>query len=315
MKTGIVGVGAVGSAAAYAMVLQRTVGELVLVDHNTKLAVAQAHDITDATPFTNTAIVRAGDYAELAGADVVVICAGVAQKPGDTRLDLLKRNAEVFAAIIPAILKAAPNTILLIATNPVDVMTDIAFRISGLPAARVIGSGTILDSARFRSLLSQHLGVAAKSVHAYVLGEHGDSEVLWWSGATLGGVSIIDAAAQLGKSLGDKEQAVIDESVRRAAYHIIDGKGATWFGIGAGLSRLVQAIGRDENLLLSVSSRLPEVEGIKDVTLSVPCIVGGRGMISTLTPKLDEKERTALRRSAEILKTAAESVGVYSHSK
>jgi L-lactate dehydrogenase len=308
MKVGIVGAGAVGANAAYAMVLQGAADEVVLVDRNTALAAAQAQDLLHATPFAYSTRVRVGDAADLEGADVVVLAAGSAQRPGDTRLDLLSRNAAVFAAIIPAVLAAAPGAILLVATNPVDVMTDIALRLSGLPEGRVFGTGTLLDSARFRALLGEHLGLAAQSVHSHVLGEHGDSEVLWWSGASAGGISIDDAAAELGKCLDDGVRKSIDEAVRRAADRIIAGKGATWFGIGAGIARIVQAIRKDENLLLSVSAHTARIEGVTDVTLSLPRVVGAGGIGGTLMPSLNASERALLHKSAEILKTAIESI-------
>jgi len=308
MKVGIVGTGMVGSSAAFAMVLRGAASEVVLVDHNPALAKAQAQDILHATPFAYPVRVTAGDYTDLEGAGAVVLAAGVAQKPGETRLQLLERNAEVFAAIIPEVLKAAPEAILLVATNPVDVMTDIAARICKLPAGRVMGSGTILDSARFRALLGEHLGISPKSVHAYVLGEHGDSELLWWSGATAGSVSVQDTAEQLGCPLNEAARANIDDGVRRAAYHIIAGKGATWFGIGGGLSRIVQAIASDENVLLSVSAPTALVEGVENVTLSLPRIVGAKGCQGLLEPSLDAGEKAALKRSAEILKEATDSV-------
>ena len=308
MKVGVVGAGAVGSTAAYAMVLQGTADEIVLTDLNEKLAAAQAQDILHATPFAHSNFVRAGGYDALEGADVVILAAGVAQRPNENRLSLLERNAAVFAAIIPAVLAAAPDAVLLVASNPVDVMTDIAARISRLPNGRVFGSGTILDTARFRSLLGRHLGVSSRSVHAYVVGEHGDSEVLWWSGATVGGLSVTDVATQLDRPLNDIARARIDEDVRRAADRIIAGKGATWFGIGAGLSRIVQAIRSDENAPLSVSARAENVEGVDAVTLSLPRIVGAGGIRGALLPHFDSAERAALRDSARILKQAAESV-------
>jgi L-lactate dehydrogenase len=292
------------------MVLQGTADEIVLTDLNEKLASAQAQDILHATPLAHSNYVRAGGYDELKGADVVILSAGVAQRPGENRLGLLDRNAAVFAKIIPAALNAAPDAILLIASNPVDIMTDIAQRISGLPEGRVFGSGTILDTSRFRSLLGEYLGVSSRSVHAYVVGEHGDSEVLWWSGATVGSLKVIDVGAQLGRPLNDAERARIDEDVRRAADRIIAGKGATWFGIGAGLSRIVQAIGRDENALFSVSARAENIEGVDNVTLSLPRIVGARGIRGVLLPHFDSQERAALQKSARILKEAAESVKV-----
>ena len=308
MKVGIVGAGAVGSTAAYAMVLQGAATEIVLVDLDSKLAVAQAQDILHATPFAHSPRVRAGGYDDLEDAGVVVLAAGAAQRPGDTRLDLLSRNAAVFARIIPAVLAVAPRAILLVASNPVDVMTDVAARLSGLPWGRVLGSGTILDSARFRALLAEHLGLSPKSVHAYVLGEHGDSEVLWWSGATAGGIAIDRVADQAGRPLDAEARAQIDEAVRRAAYRIIDGKGATWFGIGAGLSRIVRAIRDDERALLSVSAPTAAVAGVAGVTLSLPRGVGAAGLLDTLDPDLTPAESEALARSAAVLAEAAESL-------
>jgi L-lactate dehydrogenase len=310
MKVGIVGAGMVGSCAAFAMVMRGVASEIVLIDRNEKLAVAQAQDILHGTPFAAPTRIWAGSYADLAGADVVILSAGVSQEPGESRLHLLERNAKVFGAIIPSVLAHAPQTLLLVTSNPVDVMTDIARRISGLPSNRVIGSGTVLDTARFRALLGEHVGVSPKSVHAYVLGEHGDSEVLWWSGANVGNVAVHSMAEQLNRPIDAAARERIEEAVRRAAYHIIDGKGATWFGIGSGLARIVQAIATDEKTLLSISAAMDICEGISDVTLSVPRIVGAGGAGACLVPKLDQDERVALQRSAEILKEAADSVHI-----
>jgi L-lactate dehydrogenase len=308
MKVGIVGAGMVGSAAGYALALLGTVREVVLVDRDAALALAQAQDIAHAVPFASATQVGAGGYDRLDGADVVILAAGVSQKPGETRLELLGRNAEVFRAIVGEVLRVAPDAILLVATNPVDIMTDVATRLSGLPPERVIGSGTILDTARFRSLLGVHLGIAPQSVHAYVLGEHGDSEVLAWSAARAGSVPIRAFAAQVGAALTDEVVARIDDGVRNAAYTIIEGKGATWYGIGAGLARIVRAILRDEQAVLSVSILTPEVEGVRDVALSVPRVVGRAGVTAALFPELDRAEHEALRRSAELLKATADAL-------
>lgn len=310
MKVGIVGAGAVGSTAAYAMVLQGAATEIVLVDRNEALAVAQARDILHATPFSYSPRVRAGSYDDLDGAGVVVLAAGAAQRPGDSRLDLLARNAAVFAAILPPVLRAAPEAVILVASNPVDVMTHVAARLSRLPAGRVLGSGTILDSARFRALLAEHLGVSPQSVHAYVLGEHGESEVLWWSGASVGGVAIESFARQSGRPLDRSARQEIEDGVRHAAARIIEGKGATWFGIGAGLSRIVRAVDKNERLLLSVSAPTPSVLGIDDMALSLPRTVGAAGIIDTFTPDLAPDEAAALIRSAQIMKAAADGLGV-----
>lgn len=301
MKIGIVGTGMVGSAAAYAMALLGVGTDIVLVDANHALALAQAQDIAHATPFATTVAIRAGNYHDLAGAAVAIIAAGVNQKPGEDRLALLERNVEVFRTVIGGVMQAAPEAILLIATNPVDIMTYAARQISGLPPERVIGSGTILDTARLRSLLGDHLDIAPSSVHAYVLGEHGDSEVAVWSSAMAGSVPIISFARQIGRPLDAALRAEIAEKVRSAAYTIIDGKGATWYGIGAGLARVTRSIIDDERALFSVSQVSAEVEGVRDVALSLPRIVGREGIIATLMPDLDEAERAALKRSAEVI--------------
>jgi L-lactate dehydrogenase len=301
MKIGIVGTGMVGSASAYAMALMGVGTQIVLVDHNAALARAQAQDIAHATPFATTVAIRAGEYADLDGAAVVIIAAGVSQKPGESRLALLERNVEVFKAVIGGVMTAAPEAILLIATNPLDVMTFAAQRISGLPPERVIGSGTILDTARLRSLLGDHLGIAPNSVHAYVLGEHGDSEVPVWSSAMAGSVPIVSFAEQIGRPLDETTRRQIADQVRGAAYTIIEGKGATWYGIGAGLSRIVSSITDDERTVLSVSQVTEDVEGVSDVALSLPRIIGRDGVVATLMPELDTSERTALKRSAEVI--------------
>lgn len=308
MKVGVVGAGAVGSTAAFAMVMEGAANEIVLVDGNATLALAQAHDIAHAVPFAHATLVRHGDFAELAGAGIVVLAAGVGQKPGETRLQLLERNARVFADIIPKALAAAPDAILLVATNPVDVMTQVATRISGLPRARVIGSGTILDTARFRALLGARLGVTPKSVHAAVVGEHGDSEVLLWSGAMAAGLPVDAFAAQTGRPLTDADRAAVDDGVRRAAYRIIEGKGHTAFGIGGGIARLVTAIGGDERAVYTCSILNDTVAGVPDVALSLPRVLGAGGVLATVMPELSPDEAAALKRSAEILKEAADSV-------
>lgn len=310
MKVGIVGAGMVGSAAGFALALAGTVSRIVLVDKNTAMARAQAEDIAHAVPFASATIVEHGDYAALNGAGVVIIAAGVSQKPGETRLQLLGRNAAVFREVTGQVLAHAPDAILLVASNPVDIMTDIAQRITGLPPARVIGSGTILDTARFRWLVGRHLGIAPASVHGYVLGEHGDSEVLAWSNARAGSVPLASFAAQVGAPITRDVRARIDHNVRNAAYTIIEGKGATWYGIGGGLARIVAAIMDDEQSILSVSIKTDEVLGIGPVTLSLPRVVGRNGVTATLMPDLDPTEQQALQRSAGLLAELAQSVAL-----
>jgi L-lactate dehydrogenase len=311
MKVAVVGAGQVGAAAAYAMALRGSAPELALVDKDAALAEAVADDVLHATPFGGTVRIAGGglDAAGglLAGAGVVALTAGAAQKPGETRLDLLQRNAAVFRDLVPRVLAAAPGAVLLVATNPVDVMTREAARLAaaaGVPSARVVGSGTVLDTARFRALLGDHLGVSPQSVHAYVLGEHGDSEVLAWSGARVAGVPLTAFAGDDACRVDDAVRARVDDGVRRAAYRIIAGRGATSYGIGAGLARLAEAVRGDERAAFTVSCVADDVEGVPDVALSLPRVLGARGVVRTLAPELDAAERAALRRSAEVLAEA-----------
>jgi L-lactate dehydrogenase len=304
MKVGIVGCGFVGSTAAYTMALRGAATELVLIDLNEKLALAQAEDILHATPFAQSVQVISGGYSDLKGARAVVLACGVGQRPGETRLELLERNFQVFKSVVPQVVEHAPEAILLTASNPVDVINQIVTRISGLPAARVIGSGTILDTARFRALLGEHLGVAPQSVHAYVLGEHGDSEVLVWSSANVGGLPLMDFAAQVGRPISPEVQAKTEDGVRRAAYRIIEGKQATYFGIGAGLARIVDAVRDNERAVLTLSMVSADIEGLEGVSLSLPRVVGARGIEETLRPALSSEEEEGLRKCAMILRRA-----------
>ena len=309
MKIGIVGCGMVGSTSAYALVMSGVGREIVLVDLNCKRAEAEANDIYHAVPFAHPLTVRAGDYPDLAGAQVVVIAGGVAQKPGETRLQLLQRNAEVFRQIVPAVLRHAPEAVLLVVSNPVDIMTHLAADFAaefGVPHTRVIGSGTTLDTARFRTLLGRHFGVDPHHVHAYVLGEHGDSEVLAWSQVTIAGLNLDEFAKVIGKSLSDADRQQVDEQVRRAAYHIIAGKGATYYGIGSAVARIVDVLLHDQRAILTICSRITGVPDCEGVTLALPHLVGGGGALATIPLPLDTDEREALRRSAGLLRDAIE---------
>lgn len=308
MKVGIVGAGLVGATAGYAIGLMKAAREVVLVDKNEALAEAQAADILHAMPFASSTRIRAGGYDALAGAEVIILSAGVNQQPGESRLDLLARNAAVFEAVIGQVMAIVPDPILVVATNPVDIMTTVALRLSGLPATRVIGSGTILDTARFRALLARHMGVSARSIHAYVLGEHGDSEVLGWSGARVGTMPIGAFAEAQGNPFTEAVRAEIDEGVRRAAYKIISGKGATGYGIGGGLARIVAAIAQDERAVLSLSAESETLSDYPRVAFSVPRLLGAEGLIAELAPSLDDGERAALHASAALLKETADAL-------
>jgi L-lactate dehydrogenase len=313
MKIGIVGCGMVGSASAYGLVMSGVGREIVLVDLNRARAEAEANDIDHAVPFAHPLTVRAGDYPDLAGAQVVVIAGGVAQKPGEPRLQLLQRNADVFRQIVPAVLRHVPKTVLLVVTNPVDIMTHLAARFAtefDVPHTRVIGSGTTLDTARFRALLGRHFGVDSHHVHAYVIGEHGDSEVLAWSQATIAGLSLDEFAKVHGKPLTPADRKQIDENVRRAAYQIIAGKGATYYGIGSAVARIVDVLLHDQRAILTICCRIVGVPDCENVTLALPHLVGGEGALATIPLQLDSTEREELRRSASVLREAIASLNL-----
>ncbi len=313
MKVGIVGSGFVGATAGYALLMQGVGREIVLVDKNAARAAAEADDIRHAVPFANPLEVRDGDYADLAGCKVVVICAGVGQRPGETRLQLLQRNAQVFGEVIPAVLQHAPHAVLVVASNPVDVMTHLAARFAakcGAPAGRVLGSGTTLDTARFRSLLGGHCGVDPHHVHAYVIGEHGDSEVLTWSLATIGGMPLDSFARLRGIDLSEPVRMDVDAKVRRAAYTIINGKNATYYGIGSALARIVNVILHDQRAVMTVGSPTADVFGVRNVTVSLPRLIGGQGVLETFPLPLNEFETAGLRASADVIRAALDDLAV-----
>jgi L-lactate dehydrogenase len=287
--------------------------EIVLVDLNKERAQAEADDILHAVPFAHPARVSAGDYDDLTGSKIVIITAGAAQKPGETRLELLSRNAAIFRQIVPQVIRNAREAILLVTTNPVDVLTHLTADIVdkfGIHRSRVIGSGTTLDTARFRAVLGSHLGVDPPHVHGYVLGEHGDSEVFPWSLVTVGGVPLEEFCRQWEICTDDEVKMNIEDKVRRAAYKIIEGKGSTSFGIGSALTRIVEAILRDQRALLTVCTPVPDVAGISNVTVSLPHLLGGQGVLDTilLPLSLNKAEEAALRASAQIVKDAYESL-------
>jgi L-lactate dehydrogenase len=304
MKVGVVGTGLVGSTAAYALVMRGIGREIVLVDRNTKRAQAEADDILHAVPFAYPLQVSAGDYADLAGSRVVILTAGVGQRPGETRLQLLGRNAAVFKEVVPQTLTYAPDAILVVATNPVDVMTHLAARYAGehdVSPSRVLGSGTTLDTARFRALLGRYLGVDAQHVHGYVVGEHGDSEVLTWSLVTVGAMPLEEFCRQHGIALDPSVRQEIDHRVRHAAYDIIEGKGATYYGIGSALAHIVNVILRDQRSILTVCTPIAEIAGVCDVTISLPHLIGGQGVLASFPLPLSQEEQAMLHASAEVV--------------
>ncbi len=306
MMVGIVGAGSVGAATAFALIMRGVARKIVLVDIDEKRAWAEARDIAHAAPFAYANKVKAGNYSDLCGCEVVIITAGANQKKGETRISLMERNLKVFADVIPQVAENAPQATLLVATNPVDVMTAATIKLSGFPKNKVIGSGTILDTARFRTDLGFYLGISPKSLHANVLGEHGDSEVLCWSGGDGGTIPLTKLAADLNKPLTDAVKQSIDDDVRNAAYKIIEGKGATYYGIAGGLTRICQAISSNEYAILTVSTFHENVAGVSNVCISMPTVIGKRGVHNVLFPELSNDENEKLKQSSLKIKELSE---------
>ncbi len=301
-KVGVIGAGLVGSSFAYALMIRGVASELVLVDANREKAEGEMMDLNHGLSFTPPMKISAGSYQDLEGCQVVVLTAGAGQRPGETRLDLLSRNAAIFRSIVPEVVKYNPGGILLIATNPVDVLTFIALKQSGLSAHRVIGSGTILDTSRFRFLLSQYYQVDTRSVHAYIIGEHGDSEIPLWSLVNIGGVRLQEFAPLKNKTYDQAEMDRLFLEVRDAAYEIIRRKGATSYAIGLGLVSIVESILGDHRRVLSVSTLMTGQYGVQGICLSLPCVLGVDGVEDVLTLNLSPEEEQGFQRSAAKLK-------------
>ena len=302
------GVGNVGATFAYALLLSGLAAEIVLIDINHAKAEGEAMDLNHAVPFAHPTQIWAGDYGDCTGAAVVALAAGAGQRPGETRLDLIKKNAAIWRDIVPNAVKHNPDGVLLIATNPVDVLTYAALKLSGLPSERVIGSGTILDTARFRYLLSQRFGVDARSIHAYIIGEHGDSEVPVWSSANIAGMRLQEfcCAQNLPFDPGAMEKIFVQ--TRDAAYGIIERKGATYYAVAAGLMRITQAILRNQRTVLSVSSLITDYYGMSDVCFSLPTVVARRGVEKILRLEINEEEIRRLRHSADVLRATIQKI-------
>ena len=309
-KVAIVGVGNVGSTLAYGLLVTGLATEIVLIDRNFHKAEGEAMDLTHAVPLTKPTRIYAGNYEDTQGAAVTVITAGTAQKPGETRLDLAFRNTEIFRQIIPQIVKYNPEGLILVATNPVDILSYASMKFAGLPENRVFGSGTILDTARFRYLLSQRFEVDPRSVHAYIIGEHGDSEVPVWSLANIAGMQLTDYCEQNNMGCSHQELEEIFIQTRDAAYHIIERKGATFYAISAGLVRLLEAILRDQSTVLSVSSLIQDYYGMDDVCFSLPTVIDRGGIEKVIRLKLDNEEQVRLKKSAGVLQETIRKLGL-----
>lgn len=301
IRIAVVGTGNVGATFAYALLISGLAGEIVLIDHNKVKAEGEAMDLRHAVPLTQPTRIWAGDYPDCKGAAITVITAGTSQRAGETRLDLVHRNYEIMQSIIPQVVRHNPNGILLIASNPVDILSYASWKLSGLPAERVLGSGTILDTARFRAALGHHIGVDARSIHAYIIGEHGDSEVPVWSLANIAGMNLQDYCRENCLKYDPLLFERIFTETRNAAYEIIQRKGATYYAIGSGLVRIVEAILRGQDTVLSVSTLINDYYGINDVYLSIPCVIGHNGIKLPMHLELNETEQEGIRNSATLL--------------
>ena len=301
-KVAVVGLGFVGSASAFALMQSGLFSEMVLVNRDMNKAEGEALDISHGLPFAKPMKIYAGTYDDIVDAAVIVITSDAGQKPGETRLDLVRKNVEVYRSIIPEIAKRDCEGILLIVSNPVDILTSAAVKFSGFPENRVFGSGTVLDTARLKYLLGEHLNVDSRSVHAFIIGEHGDSEIAAWSSANVSGVPLHNFCEMRGHFEHEKAMYEIAEGVKNSAYEIIEKKKATYYGIAMSVKRICEAIVRDEKSILPISSIQHGQYGIEGVALSMPAVVGKNG-VETLVPiELNEAEQTALRQSAETLK-------------
>ncbi|MBS5519924.1 L-lactate dehydrogenase [Acidaminococcus sp.] len=308
-KIAIVGCGMVGATSAFALMEQGLFSELVLVDVNRERAEGEAMDIGHGMTFASPMNIYAGDYDDIMDASIIVITAGASQKVGETRLDLVKKNAAIFGSIIPEIAKRNYQGILLIVANPVDILTHVAQKLSGFPRSRVFGSGTVLDTGRLKYLLGQHLDVDPRNIDAYIIGEHGDSEIPVWSSAYVSGMPLSRFCEFRGHHDHEAAMEHLAQSVKDSAYEIIKKKKATYYGIAMGVRRICSAIIRDEKSVLPVSVYLDGEFGLSGATLSVPAIVGAQGIEKVVPISLSKEEGDALQKSAEILKETAATIG------
>lgn len=307
-KVAIIGCGFVGSSSAFALMQSGIFSEMVLIDVDRNRAEGEALDISHGVPFASPMKIYAGDYSALGDAAMVVVTAGAAQKPGETRLDLVNKNVAIFKSIIPQIRESGFSGVLLIVSNPVDVLTYAAVQMSGLPEAKVIGSGTVLDTARLRYMLGEHVDVDPRDVHAYVMGEHGDSELVAWSSATVAGVPLSEFCELHGHYQHREAEARIAEDVKNSAYTIIEKKHATYYGVAMAVRRICTAVMRDEDCVLPVSSLMVGEYGLSDLCISMPTIVGRNGVVARVPVSINDDEEKELQKSAAALKAIIEKV-------
>lgn len=307
-KCAVVGCGFVGASCAFSLVESGLFSEMVLIDVNKEKAEGEAMDLSHGVPFTRPIEVYAGDYPDLEGAGIIIIAAGANQKPGETRIDLVHKNIKIFQQIVPQITKYNSEGILLVVTNPVDILTYATLQISGLPRAQVIGSGTVLDTARLKYLLGRQLGVDPRGVHAFIIGEHGDSELAVWSSANISGVDLSEFCSAGGMKLTAEELDTLYREVRDSAYEIIDKKGATYYGIAMSVRRICESIVRDERSILPVSSLITGHYGLTDICMGVPSILGREGVERVLDIPLNVEENARLLKSAASLREVLKSI-------
>lgn len=311
-KISIIGAGFVGSTTAYTLMQGGIVTEIVLIDINKQKAEGDVLDMNHGISFVSPVLIKSGDYSDCKGSEIVIITAGANQKPGETRIDLLKRNADIFKTILSEVTKyCTSETILLIVTNPVDILTYISYKISDFPKHKVIGSGTVLDTSRLKFLMSEHTGVDARNIHTYVIGEHGDTEVATWSITNIAGMSLPQFCSCCGKCDYGVElfKDEFEHKVKNAAYEIINKKGATYYAVALAVKRIVECILRNENSILTVSSVFGGEYGIFDVALSTPTIVNKNGIGKILEVPFSDSEIKSLIHSGSVLKDLAKQIG------
>lgn len=307
-KVAVIGCGFVGSATAFALMESGLFSEMVLIDADKNRAEGEAMDISHGLPFARPMKIYAGEYDDVVDAAIIIVTAGANQKPDETRLDLVHKNVSIYKSIIPEIASRGCEGILLIVSNPVDILTYVAWKLSGFPRNRVLGSGTVLDTARLKYNLGEHLGVDSRSVHAFIIGEHGDSELAVWSSATVSGVPIHKFCEMRGHYNHDEAAERIHETVKNSAYEIIEKKRATYFGVAMAVRRICECLVRDEKSILPVSNLMQGEFGISDIALSVPAVVGADGVENIVPVSLNEEELEKLQASAATLKEIAETV-------
>ena len=309
-KVAIIGCGMVGASSAFSLMQSGMFSEMVLIDANQKRAEGEAMDISHGLPFAKPMDIYDGTYDDITDAAIIVVTAGAGQKPGETRLDLVRKNVGIFKSIIPEIAKRDCGGILLIVANPVDILTYTAAKLSGFPENRVLGSGTVLDSARLKYLLGEHLNVDSRSVHSFIIGEHGDSEIAAWSSANVSGIALDDFCEMRGHYNHDQSQENIAEKVKNSAYEIIEKKRATYYGVAMAVKRICEVIIRDEKSILPISSMMHGDFGVDNVVLSMPAVVGADGLEELVPIALSEKESADLRKSADTLRGILDECGI-----